>query len=170
MRILYDRPATGTKYFQVFLDEYMYASMLANKDRAEYCVENNNIDHYFCREGWISLLLHYVECINCLIDEFPNSITYIDVIAYNKLLIIKNNVTLKVKNYNPMHILPIDDVDICRYTIDAIKIMQTIFDIELSLDYLKIEYLKIRNLESINSYNYLSEEKKYIRKKNGNNK
>ena len=153
MRILFDRLAIGTREFQVFVDEYMYASMLANKERAEYCLKKNDIERYWDREGWIALLLHYVECINYLIDEFPNAITYIDVITYNKLLIIKSKTTLKVESCNPIHNLPIDGIDICMYVIEAIKIMQTIFDIELNIDYLKVEYLKIRNLEQIKKYN-----------------
>lgn len=164
MKFIYDRPAAGTKKFPIFLDEYMYASLLANKERAEFCVSKNSVDYSWGKDGWIALTLHYVDCINMLLDEFPNAITYIDSIEYNRLLILRSKTHLTINSFVPYYSTPIQGVDICKYAIEAIKIMQTIFDMELKLDYLRAEYLKLRNLESTKLYY------KYKSYDNGNNK
>lgn len=168
MKIIGDRPAVGTRYENFFLDEYTYASLLANNDRAIESIESNDIELYYDREGWTVLLLYYIHCIDMLIEEWPNSITYIDVIEYNRLLILDSKTELKVKNFTPYHDMPLaNDIDVCHFTIQAIKIIRTILDMECKLDYLKAEYLKIRNLEMKSRYSATDATKKFIDKLNG---
>ena len=165
----YNRPTIGySERSHVFIDEYMYASLLANKVRAEESIKANDIDKHYSKEGWTMLLLYYIDCIDAMIDTWPNSITYIDIIEYNKLLILESKTVINCHN----HIMPVyDDLDICIYTIEAIKIMQTILDMECNIDYLKVEYLKLRNLEPCREYiNKGKHKTKYITVRDGNNK
>lgn len=168
MKIIGDRPAVGNRYENFFLDEYIYASLLANTIRAEESIESNNVDMYYDREGWAILLLYYIHCIDMLMDEWPNAITYIDVIEYNRLLILNSKTELKVKRFTPYHDMTLaNDIDVCHFTIQAIKIIRTILDMECKIDYLKAEYLKVRNLETKSHYSTCNAAKKFIQKLNG---
>lgn len=168
MKIIGDRPAVGNRLENFFLDEYTYASLLANTIRAEESIESNDVDLYYDKEGWAILLLYYIHCIDMLIDEWPNSITYIDVIEYNRLLVLDSKTELKVKRFSPYHDMPLaNDIDVCYFTIQAIKIIRTILDMECNIDYLKAEYLKVRNLEQKCKYSVTDRTKKFIQKQNG---
>jgi hypothetical protein len=167
MRTLFDRPAIGPSRNNCeFVDEYSYAALMANQVRAEECInDNNNIEHHYDREGWIRLLLHYIHYIDLMIDEYPQAITYIDVVDYNKLLLLREKTQLKVSGIIPYHYMPIGNKYVLEWIIKAIKILRTIFDIELKLDYVKAEYYKVKNLEPVKEYNIGDSNKKYCSKK-----